>query len=108
MGRVEVVLLPDLPDHQVLPSRRAAEIHTVVLDGHRGEGVGAALPTAAEKAAAEHGVPIGVRRRVDHRHRVGVQWLTEPGRPSAKRLGPGSPRTSAAASSPMTDANLKP
>ncbi|MFF3447845.1 GNAT family N-acetyltransferase [Streptomyces sp. NPDC002667] len=58
VGMVEVVLLPDPPDHQILTPRRAAEIHTVVLDGHRGDGIGAALLTAAEKAAAEHGVLI--------------------------------------------------
>ncbi|MFF7887846.1 GNAT family N-acetyltransferase [Streptomyces sp. NPDC020794] len=58
VGMVEVVLLADPPDHQILAPRRAAEIHTVVLDGHRGEGVGAALLRAAEKAAAERGVLI--------------------------------------------------
>ncbi|MFY7563828.1 GNAT family N-acetyltransferase [Streptomyces sp. WI04-05B] len=42
----------------MLAPRRAAEIHTVVLDGHRGEGVGAALLMAAEKAAAERGFLI--------------------------------------------------
>jgi len=58
VGMVEVVLLSDPPDHQILAPRRAAEIHTVVLEGHRGAGVGAALLTAAEKAAAERGVLI--------------------------------------------------
>jgi GNAT superfamily N-acetyltransferase len=56
VGMVEVVPLADPPDHQILAPRRAAEIHTVVLDGHRGTGVGAALLTAAEKAAGERGV----------------------------------------------------
>jgi GNAT superfamily N-acetyltransferase len=55
---VEVVPLADPPDHQILVPRRAAEIHTVVLDGHRGEGVGSVLVTAAEQAAAERGVLI--------------------------------------------------
>jgi GNAT superfamily N-acetyltransferase len=58
VGMVEVVVLPDPPDHQILTPRRAAEVHTVVLDGHRGEGVGAALLAAGEKAAAERGVVI--------------------------------------------------
>jgi GNAT superfamily N-acetyltransferase len=58
VGMVEVILLADPPDHQILAPRRAAEIHTVVLDRHRGEGVGAALLMAAEKAAAERGVLI--------------------------------------------------
>jgi GNAT superfamily N-acetyltransferase len=58
VGMVEVIPLADPPDHQILAPRRAADIHTVVLDGHRGEGVGAALLMAAEKAAAERGVLI--------------------------------------------------
>lgn len=58
VGMVEVVLLADPPAHQILASRRGAEIHTVVLDEHRGEGVGSALVTAAEQAAAERGVSI--------------------------------------------------
>lgn len=58
VGMVEVLLLPDPPDHQILVPRRAAEIHTVVLDGQRGKGVGAALVRAAEKAAADRGVLV--------------------------------------------------
>lgn len=49
---------PDPPDHQILVPRRAAQIHTVVLDGHRGKGVGRALVAAAERAAAERGVAV--------------------------------------------------
>jgi GNAT superfamily N-acetyltransferase len=56
VGMVEVVVLPDPPEHQILVPRRAAQVHTVVLDGHRGKGIGAALLTAAEQAAAEHGI----------------------------------------------------
>lgn len=56
VGMAEVVLLDDPPDHQILIPRRRADIHTVVLDGRRGRGVGAALVAAAERAAAEHGV----------------------------------------------------
>ncbi|MER5407784.1 GNAT family N-acetyltransferase [Streptomyces sp. NPDC002769] len=58
VGMVEVILLTDPPDHQILAPRRAAEIHTAVLDGHRGKGVGAALLMAAEKAAADRGVLV--------------------------------------------------
>ncbi|WP_055588595.1 GNAT family N-acetyltransferase [Peterkaempfera griseoplana] len=58
VGMVEVVILPDPLDHQILAPCSAAEIHTVVLDGHRGQGVGTALLAAAEQAAAEHGVSI--------------------------------------------------
>ncbi|WTY85442.1 GNAT family N-acetyltransferase [Sphaerisporangium sp. NBC_01403] len=58
VGRVEVVLLADPPEHSILIPRRAAEIHTVVLDGHRGKSVGSALVMAAEQAAAERGASI--------------------------------------------------
>lgn len=58
VGMVEVVPLPEPPDHQILISRRGADVHTVVLDGHRGRGVGAALVAEAEQIAAAHGVSI--------------------------------------------------
>lgn len=58
VGMVEVVLLADPPDHQILVPRRAAEVHTVVLDGHRGKGVGSALLSAAERTARERGVSV--------------------------------------------------
>jgi len=58
VGMAEVVLLPDPPDHQILVPRRAADVHTVVLDGYRGRGVGRALVAAAERMAADHGVAI--------------------------------------------------
>lgn len=58
VGMVEVVPLPEPPDHQILIPRRGADVHTVVLDGHRGRGVGAALVAAAEQIAAAHGVSI--------------------------------------------------
>jgi len=54
----ELVTMPDPPDHQILVPRRAAQIHTVVLDGHRGKGVGKALVAAAERSAADRGVAI--------------------------------------------------
>lgn len=58
VGMAEVVMMPDPPDHQILVPRRAAQIHTVVLDGHRGIGVGTALVAAAERGAADRGVSI--------------------------------------------------
>jgi GNAT superfamily N-acetyltransferase len=58
VGMAEVVLLPDPPDHQILVARRAADVHTVVLDGYRGRGVGAALVADAERVAASHGVSM--------------------------------------------------
>lgn len=57
-GMAELVLLPEPPDHQILIKRRAADIHTVVLAGQRGQGAGTALVTAAEQAAAERGVTV--------------------------------------------------
>ena len=50
VGMAEVILLADPPAHQILAARRAAEIHTVVLDGHRGAGIGAALVSAAQRS----------------------------------------------------------
>ena len=58
VGMAEVVLLPPAPDHQILVPRRGADVHTVVLDGHRGRGIGAALVAEAEKVAAAHGVSV--------------------------------------------------
>lgn len=58
VGMAEVVPLPAPPDHQILVPRRGADIHTVVADGHRGRGVGAALVAEAERVAASHGVEI--------------------------------------------------
>lgn len=58
VGMAELVPLALPPDHQILIPRPAAEIHTVVLDGHRGEGVGAALVAAIERAAVERGIVV--------------------------------------------------
>ncbi|WP_377267827.1 GNAT family N-acetyltransferase [Peterkaempfera sp. SMS 1(5)a] len=58
VGMAEVVMLAEPPGHQILVPRRGADIHTVVLDGHRGQGVGAALVAAAQRAAVDRGVSI--------------------------------------------------
>jgi len=58
----EVVIMPDPPDHQILIPRRTAQIHTVVLDAHRGRGIGNALARHAERLAAEKSAQIGPRR----------------------------------------------
>lgn len=58
VGMAELVLLADPPDHQILVPRRAADVHTVVLEGHRGRGVGAALVAAAERTAVDLGVTV--------------------------------------------------
>lgn len=58
VGMAEVVLRAEPPDHQILIPRRGADLHTVVLDTHRGHGVGSALVAAAERAAAAAGVSV--------------------------------------------------
>lgn len=58
VGMVELVPLAEPPDHQILVPRQAADVHTVVLDGHRGMGVGSALLEAAEQAAAARRISI--------------------------------------------------
>ncbi|SDH61422.1 Acetyltransferase (GNAT) family protein [Lentzea fradiae] len=59
VGMAEVVLLHgNPPDHQILVPRRAADVHTVVLDGYRGRGIGAALVAEAERVAAAHGASL--------------------------------------------------
>jgi GNAT superfamily N-acetyltransferase len=58
IGMSELVILPEPPAHQILIPRRAAEIHTVVLGGHRGHGTGGVLVRAAEQAAADRGVVV--------------------------------------------------
>jgi len=56
-GMTELVIRSDPPpDHQILIPRPMAEVHTVVLEPFRGNGVGTALVRAAEQYAAEHGV----------------------------------------------------
>jgi GNAT superfamily N-acetyltransferase len=55
-GMAEVVPRPAPPDHQILIPRATAEVHTVVLDHHRGRGVGQALLSAAEWVARDRGV----------------------------------------------------
>jgi GNAT superfamily N-acetyltransferase len=57
-GMVEVVVAPDPPDHQILIPRRTAQIHTVVLDGYRGQGIGKALVSAAQQRATGLGVSL--------------------------------------------------
>ena len=55
VGMAEVVFLPPPPDHQILVPRRTADVHTVVLDGFRGRGIGKALVAAAQQVAMAHG-----------------------------------------------------
>ena len=55
-GMTEIVLTPAPPDNQILIPRRTAQVHTVVLERYRGQGIGRALVTAAEQHATQHGV----------------------------------------------------
>jgi GNAT superfamily N-acetyltransferase len=57
-GMTEVVIMRAPPDHQILTPRRIADVHTVVLERYRGNGVGKALVKAAERHAAERGVSL--------------------------------------------------
>jgi GNAT superfamily N-acetyltransferase len=57
-GMAEIVVRPDPPEHQILIPRRVAEVHTVILEGHRGRGVGNALLAAVEKIAQTRGVAV--------------------------------------------------
>jgi ribosomal protein S18 acetylase RimI-like enzyme len=57
-GMAEVLVRPAPPDHQILIPLRTAEVHTVVLDRHRGRGVGSSLLAAAERAARDHAVDL--------------------------------------------------
>lgn len=56
VGMVEVVMMPEPPEHQILVAHRAAQIHTTVLDRQRGRGVGAVPVVFAERVAAEQGI----------------------------------------------------
>jgi GNAT superfamily N-acetyltransferase len=55
-GMVETVPNPGPPEHQILRPRPSAQIHTVVADDARGNGVGGVLVEAAGRWAAEHGI----------------------------------------------------
>lgn len=55
-GMTEVVMMPAPPDHQILVPRRLAQVHTVVIERYRGNGIGKALVMAAEQHAAQQGV----------------------------------------------------
>lgn len=56
VGMSEIVMMPAPPDHQILVPRRSAQVHTVVLEDYRGQGVGKTLVAAAEQRAAQCGV----------------------------------------------------
>jgi GNAT superfamily N-acetyltransferase len=56
-GMAELVIRSEPPpDHQILIPRLLAEVHTVVHEPFRGNGIGTALVRAAEQHAAQRGV----------------------------------------------------
>jgi GNAT superfamily N-acetyltransferase len=58
VGMVEVLLRDPPPAHQILVPTPSAAIHTVVLPGHRGAGIGGALVDAAVLGARELGAGV--------------------------------------------------
>jgi RimJ/RimL family protein N-acetyltransferase len=62
VGMVEIVIAPDYPDFQIAAPTRRAEIHTVILDGHRGRGIGKALVRAGERASKVLEIPAPGQR----------------------------------------------
>lgn len=57
-GMAEIVVSAALPDHRSPVPRLTAQVHTVVLETHRGEGIGKALVAAAEQLARQRGVEV--------------------------------------------------
>ncbi|MEV6847615.1 GNAT family N-acetyltransferase [Actinoplanes sp. NPDC051411] len=55
-GMVEIVPNPLPPEHQILRPRPSAQIHTVVADDARGNGIGGVLVEAAVRWAAGRGI----------------------------------------------------
>ncbi len=96
VGMAEVVLLPPAPGHQILVPRAGADVHTVVLDTHRGRGIGAALVAAAEQVAAAHGVATlyaGIfAANTDAVSFYGARGFTPRGTLLSKAVPPATPR----------------
>lgn len=78
VGMVEVLRNPPPPEHQILRPVPAAQIHTVVLDGTRGQGIGAALVTAATNWAAEQGIRY-LTAGIHHRNAGAVRFYERHG-----------------------------
>lgn len=75
---VEILRYADAPDHQILRPEPSAQVHTTVLAGHRGLGVGAALLRAAERWAAERGVTY-LSAGIHHRNDAAVRFYRRHG-----------------------------
>ncbi|MEV4478241.1 GNAT family N-acetyltransferase [Micromonospora coxensis] len=87
VGMVEVLRQADPPAHQILRPEPSAAVHTVVLPGHRGEGVGAALLAAAAQWASAHEI-TWLSAGIHHRNDGAVSFYRRHGfEPSGLSLG---------------------
>jgi GNAT superfamily N-acetyltransferase len=75
VGMVEILRRPEPPEHQILRPEPSAEVHTVVLDDVRGEGVGSALVTAAEQWATSQGIRY-LAAGIHHRNAGAVRFYS--------------------------------
>jgi GNAT superfamily N-acetyltransferase len=73
VGMVEVLPYPDPPEHQILRPEPSAQVHTVVLPGVRGLGVGSALLAAAHAWAADRGLAY-LSAGIHHRNAGAVRF----------------------------------
>ena len=78
VGMVEVLRNPDPPDHQILRPRPSAQVHTVVADAVRDQGVGSALLNAAEQWAATQGIAY-LSAGIHHRNAGAVRFYSRHG-----------------------------
>ncbi|MFC0030049.1 GNAT family N-acetyltransferase [Micromonospora chaiyaphumensis] len=78
VGMVEVLRHSDPPDHQILRPEPSAQVHTVVLPGARGLGVGSALLAAAERWASDRGITY-LSAGIYHRNVDAVRFYSRHG-----------------------------
>ncbi|MEU4555415.1 ribosomal protein S18 acetylase RimI-like enzyme [Micromonospora violae] len=85
VGMVEVVRNPDPPDHQILRPEPSAQIHTVVTDEARNQGIGSMLLEAAEDWAAAQGIGY-LSAGIHHRNAGAVRFYGRHGYADSGRL----------------------
>jgi GNAT superfamily N-acetyltransferase len=73
VGMIEVLRHADPPEHQILRPEPSAQVHTVVLPGTRGLGVGSALLSAAERWALDRGITY-LSAGIHHRNLGAVRF----------------------------------
>ncbi|PWR11610.1 hypothetical protein DKT68_05145 [Micromonospora acroterricola] len=78
VGMVEVLRLPEPPEHQILRPEPSAQVHTVVLPDARGLGVGSALLEAAERWATDRGITY-LSAGIHHRNVDAVRFYSRHG-----------------------------